>query len=329
MPLFPLSDPFATFHLPVTDGHELYVAQYGTPVGTPVVSLHGGPGSGGKPKHAQLFDPATTHVIVFDQRGCGQSRWPNQNFLGRIHANTTAHLVADIEALRTHMGIQKWLVYGYSWGSTLGLAYTQAHPERVLGIITGGVLLGSESEKRWFTHPDGMARFHPQAYADIFNLLPPGTTPDTVDAAALEVITGGDAEVSARLVRAWSLFEMLASDTTVNMAEIEAALADTAWLLPHSLLEVHYLRHNWFVEEGQLLGGAARMKGFPTHIIQSELDMVCPPIAAHALHQALAAAGASSALEMIPLSGHASNPALEDARVTAIAAMLAKVTSPR
>lgn len=294
---YPAIEPFRTGRLPVGQGHDLYYEECGSPDGRPVVFLHGGPGSGCKPKHRRYFDPARYRIVLLDQRGSGRSR-P----LASVADNTTAHLVADIEALRRHLGISRWAaVFGISWGTTLGLAYAQAWPERVATLVLEGVFLGTDGEIAWWFGPDGVARFFPAEYQSMIALVPPAarTTPQGVMDHYFAAMTGADPQRAAQAIQAWSRYEYQFSWLEITPEEVEQKLADPN-LISHSLLECHYFRNRCFLSEGQLLKDVERLGRMRVIMVQSRYDMVCPPGAAFALAQRVPHAE----LTLIPRSGH-------------------------
>lgn len=306
-PLFPPLEPFATHMLEVGDGHTLYVEQCGNPQGLPVVVLHGGPGSGCSPKSRQRFDPARYHIICFDQRGCGRSL-P----LGRLEANTTPHLIADIERIRALVGVDSWVLYGTSWGSTLALAYAQAHPTRVKGILTGGVFLGTAHEMAWLSAPDGLARFRPQEYADIQDLMSCHGAGLPLEQALYRLVTGPDETLARAAAEAFALYESSACFPETPRDELLGYFRNDPAFLAHITLELHYMAQGLFLTT-PLLEGCAKLQDIPVIILQGALDFVCPPETAHALHHALPA----SDLRMVPTSNHVANDAMEAARVQA------------
>lgn len=308
-PLFPEIEPFASHMLEVGDGHTLYVEQCGNPNGLPVVVLHGGPGSGCSPKNRQRFDPAVYHIVCFDQRGCGRSL-P----LGRLEANTTQHLITDIETIRQLVGVDSWVVYGTSWGCTLALAYAQAHPSRVKGMVIGGVFLGTAHEMAWLSAPDGLARFRPLEYAAIRDLLGDVNTP--LENALYDLITGGDTTKARAAAEAFALYESAACFPETPRAEMLAYFREDPSFLAHISLELHYMAHGLFLDT-PLLDGCAKLKGLPVTILQGAIDFICPPATAHELHKALP----DSELVIVPNSNHVANDAMEAARMEATTAM--------
>lgn len=314
-PLFPELEPFASHMLEVGDGHTLYVEQCGNPNGLPVVVVHGGPGSGCSPKSRQRFDPARYHIICFDQRGCGRSL-P----LGRLEANTTAHLVADMERIREQVGVENWVVYGTSWGSTLALAYAQAHAARVKGLLVGGVFLGTAHELAWLSAPDGLARFRPQEYAAIQDLVAHHGAGLPLEQALYRMVTGPDEALARTAAEAFALYESSACFPETPREEMLGYFREDPAFLAHITLELHYMAQDLFLT-APLLEGCVRLKGIPVTILQGAIDFVCPPTTAHALHKALP----DSELIMVPTSNHVANDAMEAARVEATNAMATRL----
>ena len=304
--LFPEIGPFETGYLPLTDGHVMYWEQVGHPRGRPALFLHGGPGAGAGAVHRRFFDPQFWRVAIFDQRGAGRSR-P----LGDLHANTTAHLVADIEALRVHLGLERWLLFGGSWGSTLALAYAQAHPERVIGLVLRGVFLGRAPEVDWFLH--GMARVFPDAHAAFLAHLPESERGDVLG-AYLARLTHPDPLVHQPAARAWSVYEGSCS-TLLPSPDTVASFAQDRTALGLARIEAHYFAHDLFLPEGGLLAHMHRIAHLPAEIVQGRYDMVCPATSAFEL----AAAWPQARLTVIPDAGHSAlEPGVRRALVAAV-----------
>jgi proline iminopeptidase len=312
MPLFPEITPFKTGRLPLTDGHVMYYELSGNPKGTPILFLHGGPGNGISSKHKRYVSPKTHLIITYDQRGCGKSK-P----FAELRANTTSHLVADIERLRAHLGLKRWVVGGASWGVTLALAYAQAHPKTVRGLMLSGVFLGTRRECEWITHPGGVARFHPQEYAMMLEALG-NPRPDKVNQALVAKLKGPSKKERAAAALAWCRLESVACNPTPNRVEIEKELlADSTTLISLCLLEAHYFQHDCFLKPDQLLKGVSKIAHIPMAIVHGELDMVCPPESAYALH----AAHPRSTLTMVEGVGHG-GPQMQNARKKAFTAFM-------
>ena len=303
--LFPDIAPFETGLLPLGDGHVMYWEQVGNPRGQPVLFLHGGPGAGAGAVHRRFFDPTHWRLIIFDQRGAGRSR-P----LGELRANTTPHLVQDIETLRNFLGIEKWLLFGGSWGSTLALAYAQAHPQRVTGCVLRGVFLGRDEEVEWFLY--GLRRIFPDAWAAFAEHIPPAERHDLLT-AYLTRLTDPEPAVHLMAARAWSHYEGSCS-TLLPSPETVASFAQDRTALGLARIEAHYFAHKLFLPEGGLLGGMDRIGHIQAEIVQGRYDMVTPVRSAWELAQAWPGAD----LRIVPDAGHAtSEPVILAALVAA------------
>lgn len=296
--LFPEIIPYATHSLDVGDAHELYIEESGNRHGLPVMVLHGGPGSGCSEKHRRRFDPLIYRIVCFDQRGAGRST-PH----GDTAANTTAHLLADIERIRDLLKIEKTVLYGTSWGCTLALAYAQQHPERVLGMVLGGVFLADHESFDWFYNPMGLPQMLPEAFAAV-----QAHAPHTEGHALIQAV----ADKGGAAVRDLVFYEGLAADPNPNIMEISEHLHSPEGLRAAGI-EVHYFAHHCFLKDGQLLADCPKIAHLPVHIVHGALDMVCPPANAVRLHKALP----KSILVLVPGSGHMSTTDLDAARVVA------------
>lgn len=286
--------PFDARMLNVGDRHWLYVEEVGRRDGLPAVFLHGGPGSGSQHVHRALFDPDRHHAILFDQRGAGRSH-PYMS----LEANTTTHLVSDIEAIREHLGIKRWIVIGGSWGSTLAIAYAETHPDRVAGLVLRAVFLGTREEVRW-AFVEGPKRFRPELYADFVEPLDADERTDPL-AAYLERLASSDPSTHAGAARIWHDYERTLSELAPPMRRIPRARHETERLPPTPYVEAHYIRNDFFLAPGQLLDAAHRLRGIPGAIIQGRYDLLCPPQAAHALSERWP----ECRLELIETAGHA------------------------
>ncbi len=289
--LYPAIDPFDQRMLDVGDGHKVYMEQCGRPDGIPVVVLHGGPGGGCSPAMRRYFDPEVFRVVLFDQRGCGRSR-PHAS----VEANTTWHLVADIERIREAAGIDRWIVFGGSWGATLGLVYAQEHPDRVAALVLRGVFLMTRRELDWF-YGGGAGQFWPELWANFRNMVPEDERGDLI-AAYHRRLFSGDLMLETRFARAWAAWEnALASiDTTGTAGESPSDYARA-----FARLENHYFSHGGFLGERQILTRMNRISAIPGVIVQGRYDMICPPLSAHRL----ASAWPQARLKMIGKAGHA------------------------
>lgn len=291
--LYPPVEPFDQRMLDVGDGHKIYVEQCGHPGGMPVVVLHGGPGGGCSPTMRRYFDPSHYRVILFDQRGCGRSR-PH----ACIADNSTWHLIRDIEEIRATFGIARWVVFGGSWGATLGLAYAQTFPERVAHLVLRGVFLGSAAELAWF-YGGGAGRFFPDLWARFVEPIPADERDDLIAAYSRRLFSG-DMPTETRFARTWAGWEnALASIETRSSA---AGESPAEYARAFARLENHYFTNRCFFErDGQLLHNADRLHDVPGSIVQGRYDMICPPAAAWALHKAWP----RSRMHLVPLAGHA------------------------
>jgi proline iminopeptidase len=308
--LFPEIGPFETGYLPLTDGHVMYWEQVGNPRGAPVLFLHGGPGAGAGAVHRRFFDPGYWRVVIFDQRGAGRSR-P----LGSLQANTTPHLVNDIETLRRHLGIERWLLFGGSWGSTLALAYAQGFPHRVTGCALRGVFLGRPEEVEWFLH--GLGTLFPDAHANFANFIPEAERDDLLG-AYLRRLTDPEPSVHMPAARAWSVYEGSCS-TLLPSPDTVSSFAQDRTALGLARIEAHYFAHKLFLSEeygdGGLLGGMSRIAHVPAEIVQGRYDVICPARTAFDL----AAAWPSARLTVVPDAGHSAlEPGVRRALVTAV-----------
>lgn len=304
--LYPPIEPYATHRILVDALHEIYVEECGRRDGIPALFLHGGPGAGCEPGHRRFFDPARYRILLFDQRGCGRSR-PH----AELAANTTWHLVSDIERIRQALGIDRWLVFGGSWGSTLALAYAQAHPERVTALIVRGVFLCRDSEIRWF-YQEGANWVFPDWWQDFLAPIPEAERGDLIAAYHQRLI---DRDESVRLAAAqtWSLWEGRTATLMPN-ADVQAYFSDPRVALSLARIECHYFMNRAFLDPDQLLRDAHRLADLPGVIVQGRYDIICPARSAWELHQAWPAAQ----LEMIPDAGHAAfEPGIRRALVAA------------
>ncbi len=277
LPLYPALEPLRGGALDVGDGHRLYWEECGNPAGVPVVFLHGGPGAGASPVHRQFFDPGHYRIVVFDQRGAGRSA-P----LGGLEANTTPHLVADIERLRKHLGVERWIVFGGSWGSTLALAYAENHPERALALVLRGIFLGRPSEIDWFLH--GIRNVFPEPWREFAEFIPPGERGDLL-AAYHRRLVDPDPAVHLPAARRWSVYEGSCSTLAPNLALV-ADFATDRVALGLARIEAHYFVNRLFLPDDFLLANVGRIRHVPAVIVQGRYDAVCPAVTADDLHRA-------------------------------------------
>ncbi|WP_102223980.1 prolyl aminopeptidase [Acidimangrovimonas sediminis] len=290
--LYPAIEPFDQRMLDVGDGHTVYVEQSGNPRGVPVVVVHGGPGGGSSPAMRRYFDPAHYRVVLFDQRGCGRSR-PHAS----VEANTTWHLVADMERIREALGIKRWMVFGGSWGATLSLIYAITHPERTAALILRGVFLMMQRELGWF-YGGGAGAFWPDLWTRFASAIPEDERDDLITAYHRRLFSGDYAE-ETRFARLWAGWE-----NALATIEHDAGRGEGPSEYAHAFarLENHYFTHGGFLEhDGWILDQKVRLRDIPTVIVQGRYDMICPPRSAWDL----SANWPRADLKMVPLAGHA------------------------
>jgi proline iminopeptidase len=294
--LYPDVEPYRRGRLRVSELHELYFEESGNPEGKPVVFLHGGPGGGTEPKHRRFFDPARYRIVLFDQRGCGRS-----TPFASLEQNTTWDLVSDIEALREQLGIVRWQVFGGSWGSTLALAYAEAHPERVSELVLRGIFLIRPEEIRWF-YQEGASWIFPDAWREFIEHIPAAERADLLRAYHAR-LTSEDPKVQAAAAKIWSVWEGRTSCLLPN-AELIARTAGDQFSLAFARIEAHYFVHDaWLSGERALLANVNRIRGIPGVIVQGRYDVVCPVQSAWDLHRAWPEAD----LRIVPDAGHAAS----------------------
>lgn len=257
--------------------HTMYWEECGNPSGTPVVFLHGGPGAGSTPAHRRFFDPAYYRIVVYDQRGAGRS-----TPLGETRNNTTPHLINDLEALRQHLGIECWLVFGGSWGSTLALAYGEAHPERCLGFILRGIFLCRKQEIDWFLY--GLRNLFPEAWRELAAPLSEAERSDILS-AYYQRLMNPDPAIYMPAARSWSTYEGSCSTLLPNPATVNYFASDTV-ALGLARMEAHYFMHDIFLPENSLLDNVHKLHDIPATIVQGRYDAVCPIVSADDLHRA-------------------------------------------
>lgn len=290
--LYPAIDPFDQRVLGVGDGHRIYVEQCGAADGLPVIVLHGGPGGGCSPAMRRYFDPDLYRIILFDQRGCGRSR-PHAS----VAANTTWHLVADIETIRETLGIDRWVVFGGSWGATLGLIYAQTHPDRVAYLALRGVFLMTQRELTWF-YGGGAGQFFPDEWRRFSELVPAEERDDLI-AAYRSRLFSGDPMLETRFARAWASWENALASIS-NEGHGGDSPADYARAFAR--LENHYFSHaGWLERDGQILEDVDVIADIPGTIVQGRYDMICPPISAWRL----AERWPQGELKLVGMAGHA------------------------
>jgi proline iminopeptidase len=295
-PLYPPLTPYATHQLAVSSLHSLYVEESGNPDGVPVVFIHGGPGGGCEPWYRQFFDPVRYRIVLFDQRGCGRSR-PH----AELRENTTWDLVEDIERIRQHLGIQRWVVFGGSWGSTLGLAYAQAYPEAVKALILRGIFLLRQAEIRWF-YQEGASWMFPDAWAHYLEVIPENERDDLVG-AYYRRLTSDNPQIRRRAARAWSVWEGTTSKLLPSPG-VASRFGEDRFAEAFARIECHYFRHRGFFErDDQLLANIDRIRHLPGVIVQGRYDVVCPMKSAWDLHLAWPEAE----FTVVPDAGHAAS----------------------
>ena len=285
--LFPAVLPFHTGRL-ARDGHDLYFEECGKQTGRPILFLHGGPGAGIAPSHRRLFNPDRFRCVLFDQRGSGQSR-P----FASIESNTTDALIGDIEALRHHLGVDKFILFGGSWGSTLALAYAIAYPEHVESLILRGIFLGTADEVSWFLHD--MGRFFPEAHERFISFIPENERDDVLAAYYQRLISNNPAIYQPAADR-WASYETSCSTLRAGSRHMSGTAA-----LSMARIEAHYFRHQCFMPDAHILSNIDRIKHLPAHIIQGRHDVICPPFTAQKLALAW---GKNARLQMIDEAGH-------------------------
>lgn len=303
--IFPAIEPHRSGRLAVDDLHTLYWEECGNPDGVPVLFLHGGPGAGLSPRHRQFFDPAYYRIVLFDQRGAGQS-----TPLGEVRQNTTQLLIDDIEALRQLLGINQWLVFGGSWGSTLALAYGQTHPQACLGFVLRGIFLATQAEIDWFFN--GIQWFFPKEFERLTADIPPEERTDLLQAYARRLFSD-DGVQSLQAARSWSRYEGSCLHL-LPQPEVADHFGADGVALGVGRLEAHYFLHQAFLEDDQLIRNIDRIRHLPAVIVQGRYDVVCPLRTAWRLHQAWPEAG----FEIIEDAGHAAfEPSIARALVAA------------
>ncbi len=288
--LYPEIEPYQSDWFDTGRSHQIYYEQCGNPAGQAVIFLHGGPGSGSNPNQRRFFDPSHYRIILLDQRGCGRSK-P----LGSTDNNTTDHLVADIEGLRKHLDIDRWLVFGGSWGSTLALAYALSQPDRVTGLILRGIFLSRPEELHWFL--SDARYFYPESWEALVAFLEPDERRDVLNAYAQRIFSD-DSAINLPAAINWNAYEssiMSLRPSTGSGSPVTAEIQ-----LARARIQLHYILHECFVGQRDLLQEASALAHIPTAIIQGRYDMVCPPLTAWQLSQAMPHAE----LHIIPDAGH-------------------------
>nr|WP_225937764.1 prolyl aminopeptidase [Myxococcus sp. RHSTA-1-4] len=294
--MYPPLEPYRTGHLRVSALHEVYFEECGNPRGKPVVFIHGGPGGATDPRQRRFFDPDAYRIVLFDQRGCGKST-PHAS----LEENTTWDLVADMERLREHLGIERWQLFGGSWGSTLALAYAQTHPERVTELVLRGIFLLRKQEIDWF-YQRGASALFPDAWEHYLAPIPPEERGDLLAAYARRLL-GNDRKTQLEAARAWSVWEGRTSCLYPN-AELVARNSMDTFAIAFARIECHYFVNRGFLRsDTQLLDDVHRIRHLPCVIVQGRYDVVCPPESAWALHKAWPEAD----FIIVPDAGHSAN----------------------
>lgn len=278
-PLYPPIEPFVQHSLQVDSTHTLHIEECGNPFGIPILFVHGGPGGGYNPIHRQFFDPQGYRIILFDQRGCGHSK-PH----ACLTNNTTAHLIEDMDKIRRHLQVDKWVLFGGSWGSTLSLLYAQSYPERVYGLILRGIFLCRKEDVSWF-YQSGADRFYPEYWRDFIAPVSPKNRSDIVS-AYYELLTSHNEIERMRAAEAWSVWEGRTSNLQTD-PDIVNYFSDPYHALAMARIECHYFHHDAFIEHNQILQNTAAIEQLPTTIVQGRYDMVCPFNQAFELHEKL------------------------------------------
>lgn len=304
--LYPAIQPYTSQMLPVGNGHRLHVEQAGKPDGVPVLFLHGGPGAGCEPYHRRFFDPDRYRVVLFDQRGCGQST-PHAS----LEANTTWDLVGDIERIRQQLNIEQWVLFGGSWGSTLALAYAQSHPQRVTGMVLRGIFLCRDEEIRWF-YQHGASRVFPDYWEDFIAPIPQQERDDLLHAYHRRLSGENDIDRMAA-AKAWSVWEGRTASLHPNPAVV-SFFSDPHTALSLARIECHYFVNHAFLHPNQLLLESDRLAGIPGVIVQGRYDLICPMASAWELHHAWP----DSELKVVGDAGHsAAEPGIRSALIEA------------
>ncbi|MCP3784747.1 prolyl aminopeptidase [Micromonospora sp. A3M-1-15] len=309
--MYPPIEPYAQGQLDVGDGQRIHWETCGNPDGRPALVVHGGPGSGAGASWRQLFDPAAYRIILFDQRGCGRSTPPASDPATDLSVNTTAHLLADMERLRAHLGVDRWLLCGASWGSSLSLAYAQRHPERVTALVLFSVVANTRREIDWVTRD--MGRIFPQEWARFRDGVPAAERDGDLSAAYARLVNDPDPQVRDRAARDWCAWE----DVHVSLAggfKPSLRYADPVFRAGFTRLVTHYFSNLGFLPDGQLLREAGKLAGIPGVLVQGRLDVSGPPDIAWQLTQAWP----DARLEIVESGGHGSGHGVGERVVAAL-----------
>jgi len=309
--LYPAIEPFKHFFLQTSSNHSVYVEQSGNPKGIPVIFLHGGPCSGTRPGHRQFFNPEKYHIILMDQRGCGESL-P----FGEVENNSTQDLIDDMEGIRKQLGLEQWLLFSGSWGSTLALLYAQQHTTRVLGMIIRGVFLARQQDLDWFAK-EGAGRFYPEKWHELVSSIPKPATTDLVK-GLYDAVFGEDEVAQRRVAKAWIAWGGQVA-LMQDYQEKDDPVHVTEKMVLQVQMEMHYAVNKYFISDNQVLNDCDVLQQIPTVIIHGANDMVCPIEAGYSLHKALP----SAEYIVLASAGHiASGKEMEDALVDATDGMI-------
>lgn len=313
--LFPEIRPNRHFHLPTEPPHEIYVEECGNEAGIPVVFLHGGPGGGCEPVHRRYFDPEIYRIVLLDQRGCGKSR-PH----AELERNDTQGLINDLEQVREELGIEQWVLFGGSWGSTLALLYAESFPDRVLGLVLRGIFLGRRQDVQWF-YQSGANRVFADYWVEFEAMIPECERGDMV-AAYYQRLTGGDEIARMAAAKAWAAWEGRCATLYPNKTT-RAFFGDPHVALALARIESHFFFHNVFLQPNQILRDSYRLRKLPGVIVHGRYDMVCPLENALALHRVWPGAE----LVVVPGAGHAaSEPGIQEALLKATGELARQLT---
>lgn len=313
-PLYPEVEPFNSFFLATDSVHNVYIEQCGNPDGFPVIFLHGGPCSGCRPDHRRFFDPERYHIILMDQRGCGRSL-P----FGELHLNSTQDLIDDMERLRRQLAIERWLLFGGSWGGALALLYAQQHTERAAGMVIRGVFLARQKDLDWFIK-DGVGRIYPEQWRQLVDSVPDSLRNDML-AGLCNTAFGGDELAKRRVTRAWGAWGGRTALGS-NYQEDKEPQHVTEKMVQQMQMEMHYAKHRYFVGENEILMHCDKLQDIPAVIVHGRSDLVCPIEAGFSLSETLPNAD----FVVLPNAGHiAHGEEMIDALVSATDAMLERM----
>jgi len=300
---YPICEPFHKGFIDVSDGFKVYFEESGNPQGTPVLFIHGGPGSGFSSNNRKYFDPEKYRLIMFDQRGCG-----NSLPLGKLEGNTTDKIILDIDALREFLDIDKWIVYGVSWGSTLALLYAEEYPNHILEVVVRGVFFASYKEMQWYSMPDGVAQFFPEMYEQMIKVVPERQRDSFLSVAKYyqTLLKNDDEAIRRDASYRWVCWQNVMCEIGVNY-EILRENAQTEKTANKAMIANHFQMHGFFIKDEQVLKGVDRIKNIPLTIVHGRFDMICPPIYAYNLYKE----HGNARLVMVEDSNHVTTPSYE------------------